>query len=166
MKRLALLLLFATPAFAQLAPTVSKSFTPAIVEVNQLSILTITLSNPNSVAITGATIVDHYPSGMVTGGTASTTCGSGSVFTTATQVSLFSGTIPGNGSCTITVPVTSAAVGSYLNATGAVFSTAPPSITFGLATLQVVAVIPTLSRAALLLLAAMLAAVALIVSRR
>jgi hypothetical protein len=166
MKRFALLLLFATPAFAQLPPTVTKSFTPAIVEVNQLSILTITLSNPNSVSITGANIIDNYPAGMVTAGSASTTCGSGSVFTTATQVSLSSGTIPGPGSCTITVPVKSAAVGSYLNSTGHVFSTAPPSITFGLATLQVVAVIPTFSPAALALFAAMLAAVALIVSRR
>ena len=64
------------------------------------------------------------------------------------------------------MPVKSAAVGSYLNATGHVFSTAPSSITFGLATLQVVPMIPTLSPAALLLLGAMLAAVGMILSRR
>jgi hypothetical protein len=166
MKRCLLLILFAVPAFAQLPPNVTKSFTPAVVEVNQSSILTITISNPNGVAITGASIIDNYPAGMVTAGTASTTCGSGSVFTTTTSVSLSSGTLPANGSCTITVPVSAAAPGSYLNATGHVFSTAPASITFGLATLQVVPMIPTLSSAALLLLGAMLAAVGMILSRR
>ena len=166
MKRFALLVLLATPAFAQLPPDVTKSFTPSLVELNQISILTITISNPNGVAIIGASIIDNYPTGMITAGTGSTTCGSGSVFTTPTSVSLSSGTLPANGSCTITVPVLATAVGSHLNGTGHVFSTAPPSITFGLATLQVVQSIPALSGSALMLLAAMLAAIALIVSRR
>lgn len=165
MRRFLFLLLFAVPAFAQLPPNVTKSFTPAVVEVNQPSILTITISNPNGTNITGASIVDNYPATMVTAGSASTTCGSGTAFTTTTSVSLSNGTIPAQGSCTIAVPVKSAVAGSYLNATGHVFSTAPSSITFGLATLQVVQSIPALSGSALLLLALALAAAGATLSR-
>jgi len=167
MKRLLLLVMLTVPAFDQaFRPTVTKSFTPALVEVNQISILTITITNPNGVALTGASMNDNFPAGLTLAGTVSTTCGAGSAVSSPTSLRLSGGVIPANGSCTITAPVHAASVGSYENVTGAVFSTGPASITFGDATLQVVALIPTLSPRALLLLAAMLAAVALIVSRR
>ena len=166
MKRMLLLLFFATPALAQLPPNITKSFTPAVVELNQTSTLTITISNPNGANITGASMIDNYPPGMVTAGPGSTTCGSGTAVGSATSLSLSGGILPANASCTVTAPVHAASPGSYENSTGAVFSTGPASITFGDATLQVMTSIPTLSPQALLLLAAMLAAVALIVSRR
>ena len=168
MKRFALLLLLlAVPAFGQaLRPTVTKSFTPSLVEVNQISILTITITNPNGVALTGASMIDNFPAGLTSAGAASGTCGSGTAVGSATSLSLSGGILPANASCIVTAPVHAASPGSYENSTGAVFSTGPASITFGDATLEVVTSIPTLSPKALLLLGAMLAAIATIISRR
>ena len=161
MRRWFLLVFFAVPAFGQaLRPDVSKSFTPAVIIPNQISTLTITLTNPNDVPLTGATIVDHFPAGMAANGAGTTTCGSGLAITIVPgQLSLSGGTIPANGSCTVRAPVTASQVGLYANSTGALFSSGPSSITFGSATLQVVADIPALSLPALLLLAATLAAI-------
>ncbi|HEV2720563.1 MAG TPA: hypothetical protein VG323_11140 [Thermoanaerobaculia bacterium] len=167
MKRFALLLLFATSAFGQaLRPTVAKSFTPDVIAVNQITTLTITLTNPNGADLTGASLQDSYPAGLVNAGPASTTCGNNSVVTTATSMDLFYGTIPANGSCTMTVPVTASSVGSYENSTGALFSSGPASITYGDATLQVVPPIPAFSGRALLLLGATLGAAGMLLSRR
>jgi hypothetical protein len=64
--------------------------------------------------------------------------------------------------------VTASSVGLFENSTGALFSSGPASITFGHATLRVVLAsqLPTLSAWTLLLLAATLAALGTIVSRR
>jgi hypothetical protein len=172
MKRFALLLLFATPAFVQLPLTVSKSFTPTFIAVNTVSTMTITIHNPNAGSVTGLALTDHFPTGLVNAGpfpgTASTTCGAGSLFLGPTSVQLQSGTVQGNSDCTVTAPVTSASIGAYFNLTSPVISTAPTSFTGGSATLHVVAPgsVPALSGPALLLLVAMLAAVGAIVSRR
>ena len=164
MKRFALLALMATPAFAQLPLSVSKSFTPAVVDVNQTSILTITIANPNAGPITGVSVNDLFPIGLTTAGAVSTTCG-GFLSVGSTSLFLSGGTVAGHGSCVVTAPVHAAVTGKYENFTGAVFSTAPPSLGGASATLQVVSgTVPMFSRAALLLLAAMLAAVA--ISRR
>ena len=48
--------------------------------MNAASVLTITLTNPNATAITGAAFTDTYPAGLVNAAAASgaTTCGAGS----------------------------------------------------------------------------------------
>jgi len=105
-------------------PTVTKSFSPASVVVNQTSLLTITLSNPNATDITGATFTDSYPSNLVNSALASgaTSCAGGSVSAAngGSSLALSGGTIPANGSCTVTVNATSALAGSYNNSTGVV----------------------------------------------
>lgn len=104
------------------SPTVAKSFSPASVSPNTNSTLTLTLSNTFGWPQRGAAISDAYPAGLVNAPTpaASTTCG-GTVTAAAggNSVSLVGGTIPANGSCTITVSVRSSATGSYVNAVAA-----------------------------------------------
>ena len=99
-----------------LAPTVDKSFTPSVIPVGGVSLLTITLTNPNpGFDLTQAALTDTLPPGVTTvPGTAATTCG-GTVSQTTTSVSLSGGTLPANGSCRVTVQVTATAGGAYTN---------------------------------------------------
>ncbi|GFO67214.1 hypothetical protein GMLC_07930 [Geomonas limicola] len=106
------------------APSASLSFTPAMILLSNTAQLVVTLSNPNSIAITGAGFSDSYPSGLTNTSSASgsTTCISGSVSAAngGSLLALSGATIPGNGSCTVTVNVTSASAGSYLDSTGVI----------------------------------------------
>src|SRR5207302_1617032 len=122
--------------------TTVKAFTPGSIVVNGTSALTITITNPsaNTVALTGVGFTDTFPANLVVatpngltntcGGTATATAGSGSV-------SLTGGSIAVNSSCTVTVNVTSAVAGSYLNSTGPVSSTEGGNGAAGTATLTV-----------------------------
>lgn len=107
-------------------PTVAKAFSPATIGMGQTSTLTVTLTNPNADAITGAAFTDTYPANVATAVTpnASTTCASGIVGSTAGSVSLSGATIPAGGSCTVSIDVTSNVVNlaGYVNtlAAGAV----------------------------------------------
>ena len=87
------------------APSVTKSFSPNPIPAGGTSTLTVTLSNPNNTALTGASITDPLPSGLTpVAGTAATTCG-GTATQTATALTLTGGTIPASGSCTLTLQV-------------------------------------------------------------
>lgn len=102
-------------------PALGKAFDPTAILETGVSTLTITLSNPNlSVATLSAALVDTLPPGVVIAPTpaAGTTCGSGIVTAIAggTTVTLSSGsTILADDICTVTVDVTAAADGSYVN---------------------------------------------------
>ncbi len=130
-------------------PTVATSFSPASTGVNNASVLTITLTNSNSVAVTGAAFSDTYPAGLVSTATPSTatTCTGGTVTAPAGggYVTLSNGTIPASGSCTVTVTVTSASIGSYVNSTGAVTTTSAGTGAAASATLTVINV-PTVAK--------------------
>lgn len=101
---------------------VGKDFTPDTIQANQTSTLILTFSNPTSVAaVFTSGFSDNYPAGLVNAavpnaqtscsgtGTPAATAGAGSVSLPATRA------IPANGSCTLTVVVTSAAIGIYNN---------------------------------------------------
>jgi uncharacterized repeat protein (TIGR01451 family) len=108
------------------APTVSEAFSPPTVPVGGTSQMTITLSNPNAIAITNAQFSDTYPSGMVnasSGVVVSNSCG-GSLTAVAsgTMLVLSGGTVPANDECSIVVAVTGTAAGVYDNHTGVVTS--------------------------------------------
>jgi hypothetical protein len=81
--------------------------------------MTITLTNPNPVDLTGVGFNDTYQVGLVnaTPSGRATTCGAGTV--TAADggglVALLGGTIPANSSCTVTVNVTSVLPNTYTN---------------------------------------------------
>ena len=99
----------------------TKVFTPCSIGLNDPSQLTITLANNASSPMTGVDFTDTYPFALVNtaAATASTTCGG--VVTAAgggSGIALTGGTVPGPGSCKVTVDVTSAALGTYTNSTG------------------------------------------------
>ena len=154
------------PVFAAVVfpPTVTKSFSPLVVGVNKTSTVTITIANPNTSDLTGASMNDFLPSGLVGTGTAATTCGGGSAFVSATLLNLAAGTIPANASCTVTALVFSSTPGIYDNSTGNVFSSGPPSLSGGTASLTVLLSIPLLSRGALVALALALGALGVFIS--
>ena len=150
------------------APGVTKTFTPSSVLVGQPSTLTITLTNPNNLPITGVAFTDNYPSGLVNTATptGATTCG-GTVtaLSGGSSLALSNGTIPSNGSCTVSAQVTLTSNTSATNTlpAGAVTSAnAPPSGGAASATLATAADIPALSMLMLALLAALVGAVALL----
>jgi len=101
---------------APVAPTIAQAFAPASVGENSVSTLTISLTNPNSYALTHAALTDALPGGLTiaTSPAAATTC-SGSVSTTAGTAKLTGGTLPAAGTCTITLSVSSGTAGSYTN---------------------------------------------------
>jgi uncharacterized repeat protein (TIGR01451 family) len=103
--------------------TASASFTSVAVPRSTSSVLQITLTNPNSVPVTGVTFTDSYPAGLLNSTSASgaTTCPVGAVTATnsGTSLSFSAGTIAANSSCTVTVNVQSATSGVYVNSTGA-----------------------------------------------
>lgn len=117
-----------TPSTAQLivtsnnVPTATKVFAPATILKGAVSTITITLTNPNATAITGAAFTDSYPFGMVNAATpaAATTCGAATVTAAAGsgKLELSGATIPASGSCTVTVSVTSSIAGGLYNSTG------------------------------------------------
>jgi hypothetical protein len=145
-----------TPALV--APTIAKAFAPTLVSAGTPSTLTITLANSNASAATlSAALTDSFPSGLVIAATpaASTTCGGAvTAVAGASSVSLASASsaIPANGSCTVTVNVTSATAGSYVNtiAAGALQTSAGNNATAANATLTVTTpalVAPTIAKA-------------------
>jgi uncharacterized repeat protein (TIGR01451 family) len=124
------------------SPTITKAFSPATINAGDTSVMTITLTNPNTTtAITGAAFTDVYPSGLVNTNTANaaTTCvGSVSGVDNGSSLQLAGATIPANSSCTVTVNVTSALGGSYVNSTGPVSTTNASTGTAASGTLTVI----------------------------
>jgi uncharacterized repeat protein (TIGR01451 family) len=103
-------------------PTVSKSFNPVTISAGDTSVLTITMTNANStMASLTAQFVDTLPSGlvMVPGSTMSDCLEpnfSASWFVNDTgAIGMTGGSIPANGSCTLSARVRAAAAGTYVN---------------------------------------------------
>ena len=98
---------------------ITKTFVPGNLVAGDSSLLTLTLTNPNTIALTNASFTDTYPAGLVNRATpgALTSCAGGSVSAAAngSSVSLSGGTILASGSCTVSVSVTTTATGSYTN---------------------------------------------------
>ncbi len=120
-------------------PTVAKAFTPTLIVPGDSSAVKISLGNTNAFALTNAALTDNLPAGVSTiASTAATTCG-GTVSQSVSSVSLSNGTIPSNGTCTVTVNVTSSIAGSYANsiATGDLMTSGGPNTAPATATLAV-----------------------------
>ena len=99
------------------APTVGKTFSPSSITQNGVSTVTLTLNNSNSSpASLTSSFTDSLPVGMVVYGAASTTCG-GAVTAVkgGSSITLQAGSIPANGACKVTVPVTADCAGNYYN---------------------------------------------------
>ncbi|MGE0012669.1 MAG: SdrD B-like domain-containing protein [Azoarcus sp.] len=103
---------------ARTSASITKTFIPDTVRPGENTRLTITLSNPNAVALHGATLTDNLPSGLTVALTpnASTTCGGTvSAVSSATSVALAGATIPATGSCQVQVDAVSNVPGVYTN---------------------------------------------------
>lgn len=93
-----------------LAPiTGSKAFAPTTVRGGGTSTVTITLNNRNSVPLTGTSLTDNLPATLRVAATPDfeTTCsGTPAALPDNTGITLTDGTIPANGSCTVSFDVT------------------------------------------------------------
>jgi len=83
------------------------------------AVLTLRFDNPNNTALTGLSLTDALPAGLVVSPTpaAATTCAGGTVVAaaSATSVRLTGATLAANSSCTVTVNVLSNISGVYTN---------------------------------------------------
>jgi uncharacterized repeat protein (TIGR01451 family) len=129
---------------------VTKAFVPPSIGVNDTSLLTITLINPNTDPVTIVGFNDIYPAGLVNAASpaATTTCPAGGVTASVGGTSLVftGGTIPASSSCTVTVGVTSAGIGSLANSTGPVTTANAGTASAGSGTLSVL-LHPTIAKA-------------------
>ncbi|HXH37095.1 MAG TPA: hypothetical protein VNN08_00560, partial [Thermoanaerobaculia bacterium] len=102
-------------------PTIAKAFSPNPIAVNGVSTLTFTLTNTNTVPLTGTAFNDALPGGLQVAATpaAATTCGG--TWTPAagnTSLAFSGGTIPAGGSCNVSVNVTATTAGPHGNVSG------------------------------------------------
>jgi len=100
--------------------SVGKFFSPNPIPAGSYSLLTITIQNTGNIGLTGMGLIDSLPSGLViAGGSAPVpvnNCGGGFTAVPGTQlVQLTDGSLAGNSSCTIVVPVTGSTPGDYQN---------------------------------------------------
>src|SRR4051812_4145361 len=114
-------------AGTNIAPTVTKSFSPTSISVSSTSTLTITITNPNAKQIVGLSFTDAYPTNLQNAAAPALTNSCGGVATgaaSATSLSLSGGSLAASTSCTVTVKVTSATAASYGNPTSSMAVTA------------------------------------------
>jgi uncharacterized repeat protein (TIGR01451 family) len=113
-------------------PAVAKSFQPTAVSAGNPSVLSVTISNPNSTdTLLGGAVNDNYPSGLVNSATPNpqVQCSAGSVATATggaaggTTIGLTAASLAPGGFCRVSVNVVGNSVGSLINQTGAVTST-------------------------------------------
>ncbi len=124
------------------AANISKSFTPNPTNLNGISALKITLTNPNAAPVGGYNFVDNLPANLIVATPpAATTSGCGAPALTAvagsSTISFSNGTVAANGNCVISVNVTPTATGSLVNTTNHLFIDANDTGHFGTATLTV-----------------------------
>lgn len=95
-------------------PQVTQAFAPASVGVGGLSVLTVTLLNPNPVALSAVAFTDTLPAGLSLAGAPSSSCG-GSLVSSSGSFSLNGGVVPGGtpGRCRVSVLVASSAAGDF-----------------------------------------------------
>ncbi|KAF1712607.1 hypothetical protein CSC70_03640 [Pseudoxanthomonas kalamensis DSM 18571] len=111
--------------------TLTKAFSPAVIAPDGDSTLTITIGNRNAIPIDNFSLTDNLPAGVTITGAPTTTCSGGTVDVVGSDVTLSGATVPGSGyqtsinanvpydigsaSCTVTIPVTANALGTYTN---------------------------------------------------
>jgi uncharacterized repeat protein (TIGR01451 family) len=141
----------ATPALAETAPTIAKSFASGSVSVGTPVDVTFAISNPNATPLTGVAFSDPLPAGLVVSSTTIVydDCGGTTSATpNATSISLTGGSLAGNGSCTIDVELRPTSTGMKDNTTGPVSSTeSGPGATSNTASVDVTTAAPSIGTA-------------------
>jgi uncharacterized repeat protein (TIGR01451 family) len=106
--------------------SVAKAFSASPILLGTNATLSLTITNPNGIALTGVALTDTFPSNLVVSSTPIATNSCGGTLSGATAgsgtLSLSGGSIPAGPSttCVITIQVTSASLGSYSNTAGGV----------------------------------------------
>ena len=127
-----------------LAPTVAKAILPATIAAGGAATLSITLGNANAITIAlSQAFTDPMPAGVTITGAATTTCAN--VTSTATTITMASGSALQAGGCTISVPITSSTPGTVTNITSSLVTSAGTGAP-AQAPLTVTAVGPTLGK--------------------
>lgn len=99
----------------------SKSFNPSIISLGNVSRMSITLSAPADISLTGVGLTDALPEGMFVADTPNpglVNCGTSAIFSPAagsTLLTFSGGTIVPPNACTISVNVTTNATGIFTN---------------------------------------------------
>ena len=105
--------------FVVTKPTVSKAFGNATRNPGQSTTLTVTITNGNTIPLTGAALVDALPAGLEIASTpnAATTCAGGLATATGggSTLSLSGATIAASSSCTFSASVLGNTPGVYIN---------------------------------------------------
>jgi hypothetical protein len=105
---------------------IAKTFVPASIAPTGTSVLTMTVSNPNAVALNGIVFTDTYPTGVVNTGTPNAHINGASCAGTlaagagGNSLGLTEGVVPALASCTYKVNVTSSTSNVYVDSSGAV----------------------------------------------
>ncbi|MCB1051457.1 MAG: DUF11 domain-containing protein [Acidobacteria bacterium] len=104
-------------------PPFSKSFGPAVIAEGAISTLTFTIDNSGSTAAaTGLDFTDLFPAGVVVANpsNAMSTCAGGTLTSAvgSGMISYSGGSVPAGATCTLSVDVTAATAGTYLNTSG------------------------------------------------
>lgn len=119
-------------------PSIGKAFGAASIPLGGSTSLTFTITNPNTVSITGVAVGDAMPSGLSVTGSRSNTCG-GSLALSPGSVGLSGGMISGGGSCTFAVTVSGTTAGVKPNVSGHVSASIAGAGNQAMATLEVIA---------------------------
>ncbi|HTA43458.1 MAG TPA: hypothetical protein VK789_13475, partial [Bryobacteraceae bacterium] len=99
-------------------PSISKAFTPSSIPLGANATLSFTITNPNAAAtLTNVAFTDALPSGLMTTGSVSGSCGGGTITVVSTSVSLAGATLAANTSCTFSIMIAAATAGVYTNVT-------------------------------------------------
>jgi uncharacterized repeat protein (TIGR01451 family)/fimbrial isopeptide formation D2 family protein len=107
-------------------PTISKAFSPAAIPTDGASTLTLTISNPNGIGLSGLALTDNFPANLVVAANPNISGTCGGIFSPSpadASITLAGGTVAANASCTLSVDVTSSLAGAYSNTSGGVAST-------------------------------------------
>ena len=107
-------------------PTISKAFSPTAIPTGGASTLTLTITNPNSLALSGLDFTDTFPANLVVAATPNSVSTCGGTFAPAAadvSINLIGGTVAASTSCTLSVDVSSSIAGLYSNTSGGVAST-------------------------------------------
>jgi uncharacterized repeat protein (TIGR01451 family) len=106
-------------------PSIAKVFNPSSIALNATAALTFTITNPaaNAVTLTGVGFTDALPSGLTVASATAPVCGGTLTTTAPTGIALSGATINTNSSCQLSITVTGATAGQYINTTGNVSST-------------------------------------------
>ncbi len=130
---LAALVLLGTAAAASAQPTFTKVFSPDTIGLGSTTTLTFTIANNSASGVTDLAFSDPLPAGttIATPPLASTTCGAGQATLTApaggSTISLAGGTVGAGKSCTVKVNITGTAIGTHMNVSGTLTSSAGSS---------------------------------------